>query len=130
MRAGTEGVDEINLLDPNGQPISPLTEESFDESLALSGTAANGQTVCTLADTWYAIPSGTLPTENYELVFVGETVGGTLRIGFNNSSTPSTTNGIIWGGGMMAVTLGQSTAIYVSSDNAGDTVNWTIKRIT
>lgn len=129
MKANTEGINAVkqkNILD---NEINPATEETLESLVSLSGSGANGQTVCTLADTWYAIPSGTAPTSSYEIWFIAETVAGNLRLGFSNSGTPGTTNGVIWDGKMIAVTLGPSDVIYVSSDNAGDTINWTTKLV-
>lgn len=97
----------------------------------LSGPGSNGQTVCASANTWYALPSGSSPTAAYELLANHETTAGIIRVAFSNSGIPGTTNGVIWPKNvLMTVLLGSSSdTVYVSSSNAGDTINWSTKLV-
>ena len=109
--------------------FSPATEEKQDSIITairpLSGAGANGTVALTSANTWYAVPS-TVPTSDYVLVATIENGLGTVRFGFSNSGTPSTTNGNP-APGELTVKLAANQSIYYASSTAGDDINWTTK---
>lgn len=92
----------------------------------MSGAGVDGSRTLTVADTWYQVPS-TIPTEDYILIATKESVAGTIRHGFGNSGTPSSTNGNKMNGDDLILNLKAGHALYVSSDNAGDIINWSTK---
>ena len=93
----------------------------------LGGVSTNGQKILTVANTWYAVPS-TVPTSPYVLVVVIETGVGTIRWGFDNSGTPSSTNGVKAPDNLI-INLEANQTVYFSSSSAGDIINWTTKVI-
>lgn len=93
----------------------------------LSGSTANGARELTVANTWYAVPS-TVPTQPYHLVVTQEIALGTIRWGFDNTGTPSATNGN-QAPSQLTVRLSPGQVIYYASSTAGDDVNWTTKVI-
>lgn len=125
-RTGGGGSGVINAT---GSPINPATEEKQDSIITairpLSGAGANGTVALTSANTWYAVPS-TVPTSDYVLVATIENGLGTVRFGFSNSGTPSTTNGNP-APGELTVKLAANQSIYYASSTAGDDINWTTK---
>ena len=88
----------VQLKDVAENTINPATEEKQDAIIAslssntLDGDGTAGQVELTLANTWYAVP-GVVPSAAYLLTVSRETVAGTLRYSFSNSSTPSSTFG-------------------------------------
>lgn len=123
---------DIQLLDSDGLPISPAEQATLEGIAAdvkpLSGASTSGTKDLTLADTWYALPS-TVPASDYVLVVSKESVTGTLRWSFSNSSAPSATFGNRLTGTDIVVELAANQVIYIASSNAGDDVNWTAKII-
>ena len=109
--------------------LTLATEEKQDSIITairpLSGAGANGTVALTSANTWYAVPS-TVPTSDYVLVATIENGLGTVRFGFSNSGTPSTTNGNP-APGELTVKLAANQSIYYASSTAGDDINWTTK---
>lgn len=91
------------------------------------GASANGQRVLTNANTWYAVPS-TIPTDDYILTATIETGVGTVRFGFDNTGTPSTTNGRM-ADGTLSVRLKAGQVVYYASSVALDSINWSTKII-
>jgi len=92
-----------------------------------SGASANGSVDLTSANTWYAVPS-TVPTSKYLLVVAFENSLGTIRLGYSNSGTPSSINGIQPDTEEQFV-LGPGEVVYYASSVAGDDVNWTTKLV-
>lgn len=92
-----------------------------------SGAGANGTRDLTSANTWYAVPS-TVPASPYVLVVAVETTVGTIRWGYDNTGTPSATNGL-QAPSMLTLRLAANQSIYFASSTAGDDVNWTTKVI-
>lgn len=91
------------------------------------GASANGTRDLTSANTWYAVPS-TVPTSKYLLVVAFENSLGTIRLGYSNSGTPTSTNGIQPNTEEQFV-LEAGEVVYYASSSAGDDVNWTTKII-
>lgn len=120
----------MSLTDKKGK-IRPLvdglaTEGSVKGVAPLSGASANGTRDLTSANTWYAVPS-TVPTSPYVLFVSIETAVGTIRWGFDNTGTPSATNGLV--DMPDGLKLAANQVIYMASSTAGDDVNWTTKII-
>lgn len=92
-----------------------------------AGASANGTRDLTSANTWYAVPS-TVPTSPYILVATVENSVGTVRFAFDNTGTPSSTNGN-QAPSQLTVRLAANQVIYYASSSAGDDVNWTTKVI-
>lgn len=107
---------------------SPSTAELVDEVYALSGEGTSGTRALAVADTWYAVPS-TVPNSSYVLVVSKENSSGTLRWSFDNDVAPSVTYGNKFNSEDLIIELAGDEVVYVSSDNAGDDVNWTAKII-
>lgn len=95
------------------------------ETQALTGVSTNGSVSLAVINTWYQVPQ-IVPVYAYTLLITQENVVGTLRMAFSNTGTPGTSNGNI-APEQFSVDLGSGNAMYISSDNAGDTVNWTAK---
>ena len=93
----------------------------------LSGTSVNGTRDLTSANTWYAVPS-TVPSSPYMLVVTQENATGTVRWGFDNTGTPSATNGN-QAPNELRIKLAAGQVVYYASSTAGDDVNWTTKVI-
>lgn len=93
----------------------------------LSGVSVNGTRELTNANTWYAVPS-IVPTSSYVLIVTIENQVGTVRFGFDNTGTPSATNGNI-APSQLEVKLEANQVVYFASSTAGDDVNWTTKII-
>lgn len=93
----------------------------------LTGSSTNGQVELTSANTWYAVPS-TVPSSPYVLVVTQETASGTIRWGFDNTGTPSATNGN-QAPNQLTVKLNAGQVIYYASSTSLDGVNWTTKII-
>lgn len=91
----------------------------------LGGSSANGATALVSANTWYAVPS-TVPMQPYILVATIEANAGTVRFGFDNTGTPSATNGNL-APGELKVRLAAGQVVYYASTTAGDDVNWSTK---
>lgn len=108
--------DSMVVTDKNGVPLGTL-----------SGSSANGSRTLTSANTWYSVPS-TVPTSPYILVATVENSVGTVRFGFDNTGTPSATNGN-QAPSQLTVRLAANQVIYYASSSANDQVNWTIKII-
>lgn len=98
-----------------------------ESSSVLGGASANGTRDLTVADTWYSVPS-TVPTSPYVLVVTIENALGDVRFGFDNTGTPSATNGNI-APSQLTLKLAASQVVYYSSTVSGDDVNWTTKII-
>lgn len=126
--ADGKGVKRVSIFN-DGVQINAATEEKQDSIITairpLSGAGANGTVALTSANTWYAVPS-TVPTSDYVLVATIENGLGTVRFGFSNSGTPSTTNGNP-APGELTVKLAANQSIYYASSTAGDDINWTTK---
>ena len=108
-----------------------MSLEEIDGATALaipSGTAANGTRDLTSANTWYAVPS-TVPTVDYVLDYTLETAVGDIRTGYDNTGTPSTTNGMIANGSVVGQRMGAGQVLYFASSVALDAVNWSTKEI-
>ena len=93
----------------------------------LSGASTTGQTVLTLANTWYAVPV-TAPTSAYVLVATPETSVGIIRWSFDNTGTPSATNGNC-AAGHLTMKLAAGQVVYFGSSSGADSVNFTTKII-
>lgn len=93
----------------------------------LSGSSSNGTRELTSANTWYAVPS-TVPTSAYNLIVTLENASGDIRWGYDNTGTPSATNG---NRALDSIerNLAGGQVIYFASSVAGDDVNWTTKII-
>lgn len=112
------------------QNNTKATQKAADNSSGiapLSSSSANGTVDLTSADTWYAVPS-TIPNANYILVVTQENATGTIRWGFDNTGTPSATNGN-QAPSQLTVRLSAGQVVYYASSTAGDDVNWTTKII-
>lgn len=123
---------DLKIVDTNGVPIDPATEGKQDTIIqyleGLDGAPTNGQVVLTNANTWYQVPqSGSVPAVDYTLVIAKETAVGTIRFGFSNASTPSTTNGNQFSNNDFIVQLAANEVLYFGSSSALDSVNWTAK---
>lgn len=101
--------------------------DAIAKAQILSGTGANGTRDLTSANTWYAVPS-TVPSQPYTLVVTIENAVGTIRWGFDNTGTPSATNGNQAPSQLM-LKLAANQVVYYASSSAGDDVNWTTKII-
>lgn len=110
-----------------GTRINPATDEGIRGVSIPQGSSANGTVDLTSANTWYAVPS-TVPTSDYILVAALETAVGTVRWGYDNTGTPSATNGL-QSPSMLTIRLAANQSIYFASSTAGDDVNWTTKVI-
>ena len=108
--------DSMTVTNQNGTPLGTL-----------SGTSTNGTRDLTSANTWYAVPS-TVPASPYILVATVENSVGTVRFGFDNTGTPSSTYGN-QAPSQLTVRLAANQVIYYASSTAGDDVNWTTKII-
>lgn len=108
-----------------GATINPATEESVKGIAPLSGAGVNGTVALASADTWYSVPS-TVPTSPYVLVVTIENALGDIRFGFDNTGTPSATNGNI-APSQLTLKLAASQVVYYASTVAGDDVNWSTK---
>lgn len=93
----------------------------------LGGSGVNGTVDLTSANTWYSVPS-TVPTVDYILIATVENGAGTVRFGFSNSGTPSSTNGNQFGTDII-IRLRGGQVIYFASSTAGDDINWTTKTL-
>ena len=136
-----EDVDFQKLFDELGEKIAKLKisgglagagslvgVESNTKGVApLSGSSANGTRDLTSANTWYAVPS-TVPSAPYTLVVTQENATGTIRWGFDNTGTPSATNGN-QAPSQLTVRLSAGQVVYYASSTAGDDVCWTTKII-
>lgn len=137
-------IDKVMLVDENGKPIDLeklgggnrqggvisgtfTIADEIKRTSYLSGTSANGTRDLTSASTWYAVPS-TVPTSPYILVATVENSVGTVRFAFDNTGTPSSTNGN-QAPSQLTVRLAANQVIYYASSSAGDDVNWTTKVI-
>jgi len=90
---------------------------------AFSGTTGDGTVALASANTWYAVPSSA-PTVDYLLVVALENKVGTVRWGYNNGGTPSTTNGNK-APRHLAILVAANKTLYFGSSTAGDDVNYT-----
>lgn len=95
-------------------------------SEALGGSSANGSITLSSANTWYQVPT-TVPTSPYQLIVTQEVAVGTIRIGYSNSGTPSSTNGIE-SRTHNPIDLDGGQVVYVASSASNDQVNFTLKR--
>jgi len=85
-------------------------------------------TITTTANTWHQVPISS-PTELSELKVSLETVtGGTIRWGFDNTSTPSATNGLL-APSELIINIASGDKIYYASSISGDTINYTIRTL-
>ncbi len=105
--------------------FNPATEESVKGIAPLSGAGVNGTRALASANTWYSVPS-TVPTSPYVLVVTIENALGDIRFGFDNTGTPSATNGNI-APSQLTLKLAASQVVYYASTVAGDDVNWSTK---
>lgn len=115
------------LKSADGRIINPATDESLKGVSPLSGVSVNGTRDLTSANTWYAVPS-TVPSAPYVLIITIENNAGTVRWGFDNTGTPSATNGNL-APGELILRLAGGQVVYYSSSTAGDDINWTTKVI-
>lgn len=148
-----EEYGKVTLVDEKGRPLKLIETllssrstqkndvkyfQSFPESMVvtnsngtpigtISGASTNGSRTLTSANTWYSVPS-TVPTSPYILVATVENSVGTVRFGFDNTGTPSSTNGN-QAPSQLTVRLAANQVIYYASSTAGDDVNWTTKII-
>lgn len=85
-------------------------------------------TITTTANTWHQVPISP-PTELSELKVTLEVItGGTIRWAFDNTGTPSATNGLL-APGELIVNLIAGDKIYYASSVSGDTINYTIRTL-
>ena len=110
-----------------GSALSNTDSAKLDGIKPLSGDSNNGQVELTSANTWYAVPS-TVPSASYVLVVTQENATGTIRWGFDNTGTPSATNGN-QAPNELTVKLAAGQVVYYASSTAGDDVNFTTKII-
>lgn len=115
------------LIGADGVLKNPATEESVKGIAPLSGAGANGTRELTSANTWYSVPS-TVPASPYVLVVTQEVASGTIRFGFDNTDTPSATNGN-QAPAQLTLKLAASQVVYFASSTALDDVNWSTKVI-
>lgn len=110
-----------------GIRINPATDEGLRGTSIPQGASTNGTVDLTSANTWYQVPS-TVPTSDYVLVVSIESAAGTIRWGYSNNSTPSSTNGC-QAPSMLSIRLAANQSVYYGSSSAGDDINWTTKVI-
>lgn len=130
--AGAKELLDVGIYDSGGTVVNPATATNQDTIIqyleGLDGAPTNGQVVLTNANTWYQVPqSGSVPTVDYTLIISKETAVGTVRFGFSNNSTPSTTNGNQFSNNDFVVQLAANEVMYFGSSSAADSVNWTAK---
>lgn len=89
-------------------------------------TSGNGQITCTTS--WQAVLSSP-PSEAYAISLSYESVSGTVRWAYDNTSAPSSSNGNKILGAFFSICLPAGSSFYVTSDNAGDTINYTYRTI-
>lgn len=119
---------QLSLTDEFGNAISPTNPFPVkDLPQGLEGSGANGTVALSSADTWVQVPT-TPPTAPYVLAVTKENEAGIIRWGFDNTGTPSATNGDRVTTPVI-IQLGASEVIYFGSDVAGDDVNFTTKEI-
>lgn len=123
---------DVQLKDASGAEVNPASQETLASIAAdvrpLSGSGTSGTRDLTVADTWYTVPSSA-PASDYLLVVSKESVSGTSRWSFSNSSAPSATFGNKITTNDLVIELSANEVIYISSSNAGDDFNWTTKII-
>ena len=115
------------LKSASGSIINPATEEGLKGLSIPTGVGTNGTVALASADTWYAVPS-TVPTSDYVLIVTLENSAGTIRWGYDNTGTPSATNGL-QAPSMLTIRVKANQSIYYASSTAGDDVNWSTKVI-
>ncbi|MBP9717438.1 MAG: hypothetical protein KBD44_01850 [Candidatus Pacebacteria bacterium] len=115
----TANAKRVILTDDSGNIINP-------EGI-LSGAGVNGTRALASANTWYSVPS-TVPTSPYVLVITIENALGDIRFGFDNTGTPSATNGNI-APSQLTLKLAASQVVYYASTVSGDDVNYSTKEI-
>lgn len=120
-------MDQIFVVSQGNTKATQKTSDNTTGISPLSGSSTNGTRDLTSANTWYAVPS-TVPTTPYILVVTQENASGTVRWGFDNTGTPSTTNGN-QAPNELRVRLAANQVVYYASSTAGDDVNWTCKVI-
>lgn len=124
----TQFMSDVSYLrNAAGLRINPATDEGLKGTSIPQGANVNGTVDLTSANTWYAVPS-TVPTSDYILVIAIETSVGTIRWGYDNTGTPSSTNGL-QAPSMLTLRLAANQTVYYASSTAGDDVNWTTKVI-
>ena len=110
--------------------INPATEDTLSTiASGLSGLTTDGSRALSLANTWYAIPSASVPTSDYILVVSKETSVGIIRWSFDNGGTPSASNGNKMMSDDIIIELDGTEVVYFGSSSAGDVVNFTTKEI-
>lgn len=119
-------MNDVFIVDA-GKRVQEVTPAEGSGLSVLGGTSTNGTRDLTSANTWYAVPS-TVPTQPYILVVTQENAVGTIRFGFDNTGTPSATNGN-QAPSQLTVRLAANQVVYYASSTAGDDVNWTAKVI-
>lgn len=117
--------DMSYIRNAGGSKINPATDESLKGISIPNGVGANNTVDLTSANTWYAVPS-TVPTSDYVLAIAIETSVGTIRWGYDNTGTPSATNGL-QAPSMLTLRMAANQTVYYASSTAGDDVNWTTK---
>lgn len=146
LKRDEKQIDKVLIVDEKGNPIDLFKALKSDQPMfggrggistedsnkltgikPLSGVDANGTVDLASANTWYQVPSS-VPTAPYCLVVTQELAQGNIRFGFDNTGTPSATNGNL-APGQLTVKLAGGQIIYYASSTAGDDVNWTTKVI-
>lgn len=120
-------MEETFVISQGSSKPAQNTSNNTTGVAPLSGVGANGTVALSSANTWYSVPS-TVPTSPYIMVVTQENASGTIRWGFNNSGTPSATNGN-QAPNELTIRLSGGQVIYYGSSTAGDDINWTTKII-
>ena len=94
----------------------------IEDLIAPSGGTDHGQ--ISLDGTWNAIPASS-PTKSYVLSISKETVSGVVRWSYNNDDGPSSSLGNRLHSSEIAIPITAGQTVYVTSDNDGDTLNFT-----
>lgn len=123
----------VGLRNVVGERINPATEEKQDELIAafnslLTPKGATGHGQVTLDGTWKPIPA-IPPADDYIITFDKEDVNGTVRWSYDNSSGPSSTQGLVLRGNPTSFQVEGGTSIYMTSTDATDLINYTYKVI-
>lgn len=120
-------MEQIFVVSQGNTKATQKTSDNTTGISPLSGSSSNGTRELTSANTWYAVPS-TVPTSAYNLIVTLENAAGDIRWGYDNTGTPSATNG---NRALDSIerNLAGGQVIYFASSVAGDDVNWTTKII-
>lgn len=105
-----------------------FSQQDISDLISGGSPYTAGHDQVTLTTSWQAVLS-TPPDDNYVLVIVKETVAGTVRWSYDNTGAPTDDDSPIIPGLDMSLVVPGWSSIYIGSDNAGDTVNYTYRTV-